>query len=45
LISPKNSAFLRVPVASVLQIDSKVVAARKTVRPPPGRARPGRKGV
>lgn len=30
--------FVGVMVASVLQIDSKAVAARKTVRPPPGRA-------
>ncbi|MCK9367561.1 MAG: hypothetical protein M0P72_10490 [Metallibacterium scheffleri] len=30
--------FVGVPVASVLQIDSKVVAARNTVRPPSGRA-------
>lgn len=30
--------FVGVPMSSVLQIDSKVVAARKPVRPPPGRA-------
>ena len=30
--------FVGVPVASVLKIGSKVVAARNTVRPPPGRA-------
>lgn len=29
--------FVGMPVASVLQIDSKVVAARKAVRPQPGR--------
>lgn len=30
--------FVVVPVSSVLQIDSKVVAARKSVQPPFGRA-------